>query len=104
MERHPLWFACQAGKIEPADIERAIQHGMIPKDKLESGWYRGIHRCTKIAYWDAKKDSFFYMENSWGNWITEKTKYPDSPELAENIACFLPLEKLDLEPKEFMRR
>lgn len=66
---------------------------MIPKNKMEEGWYKGFCRNNYVAYWDSKKQLFYYLRYSFGHYMDTIEHFEDVAE--KKLDGFVPLEKIE---------
>lgn len=70
---------------------------MIPKDKMEIGWYKGFCRNNYMAYWDGEK--FQYIRYKFGYRLDTIEHFEDVKETRGD--GFVPVERIErLTPEE----
>ena len=65
-------------------------------DCIDGGWYRGVHRCGRLATWHARRAKFDVPSFSMGQHYFEEAAHCDDDFPGNRISCFIPFEEIDL--------
>jgi hypothetical protein len=82
-------------------VNRLIELGAIPKDKLKDGvWYYGNYRNSNLGKWDAQKEKFGLWRHKFG-WMWDTCNHFQDD---DGFALFVPIRKANKQELEEIKK